>query len=52
MGSDEILKIKDSSLEHLRKIHGDDAETMIADARYGFISGLMKEILSKPAEPR
>ena len=52
MGGNEILKVKDSSLEHLRKIHGDDAETMIADARYGFISGLIKDVLAKPAVAR
>ena len=52
MGSNEIIKAKDRSLEHLRKIHGDDAETMIADARYGFISGLIKDVLAKPAAAR
>jgi len=45
----EILQAKDKSIDHLRKIHGDDAETLIADARYGFISGLLKETLKKPA---
>jgi ferrous iron transport protein B len=49
LGGSEILKTKDNSLAHLRKIHGDDAETMVADARYGFISGLMKDVLAKPA---
>lgn len=33
----------------MRRIHGDDAETMIADARYGFISGLMQDVLEKPS---
>ncbi len=49
MDSAEILQVKDASLEHLRKVHGDDAETLIADARYGFISGLMRDVLRKPA---
>ena len=49
MDSTEIIRIKDESLEHLRKVHGDDAETLIADARYGFISGLMQDVLRKPA---
>jgi ferrous iron transport protein B len=44
----ELIKTRDESLAHLRRIHGDDAETMIADARYGFISGLMKDVLEKP----
>ncbi|MFW0860422.1 MAG: ferrous iron transporter B, partial [Dehalococcoidia bacterium] len=33
---------------HLRAMGEDDAETVIADARYGFISGLLKDILKKP----
>ena len=49
MDSEEILRARDESLAHLRKIHGDDAETLIADARYGFISGLVKDVLKKPA---
>jgi ferrous iron transport protein B len=44
-----IIRARDESLEHLRKVHGDDAETLIADARYGFISGLIKDVLKKPA---
>jgi ferrous iron transport protein B len=49
LNNTEVLRAKDESLEHLRKVHGDDAETLIADARYGFISGLMKDVLEKPA---
>ena len=48
MSDGELIKTRDGSLAHLRRIHGDDAETMIADARYGFISGLMKDVLEKP----
>lgn len=48
MSYSELIKTRDESLAHLRRIHGDDAETMIADARYGFISGLMKDVLEKP----
>jgi ferrous iron transport protein B len=48
LDSQTILRSRDESLEHLRKVHGDDAETLIADARYGFISGLVKEVLTKP----
>jgi len=44
----KLIKTRDESLAHLRRIHGDDAETMIADARYGFITGLMKDVLEKP----
>lgn len=49
MDREEILQAKDESLAHLRSIYGDDAETVLAERRYGFISGLLKETLSKPA---
>ncbi|MBT9160166.1 MAG: Fe(2+) transporter FeoB [Dehalococcoidia bacterium] len=48
MSRQEILRVKDKSIAHLRAVLGDDAETVIADARYGFISGLLKDILKKP----
>jgi len=48
LGKEEVLQAKDKSVAHLRRIHGDDAETLIADARYAFISGLLKETLKKP----
>ena len=48
MDKTDIIRTRDESLNHLRKVHGDDAETLIADARYGFISGLMKDVLKKP----
>lgn len=49
MHREEIRQAKDKSIAHLRGILGDDAETIIAEARYGFISGLLKETLRKPA---
>ena len=52
MGSEEIFRSRDKSLSHLRSIYGDEVETVIADARYGFISGLMKDVLKKPAIER
>ncbi len=52
MDSEEIFRSRDKSLSHLRSIYGDEAETVIADARYGFISGLMKDVLKKPAIER
>ena len=45
---EEVLKIKDESLAHLARIHGKEAGIFIADARYGFIGGLIKDILAKP----
>lgn len=52
MDYDDVIKTRDESLAHLRRVHGDDAETLIADARYGFISGLVKDVLEKPAVAR
>ena len=36
------------SLTHLKSMLGDQAETLIADARYGFIAGLLRDVLRKP----
>jgi len=52
MSLDEILRAKDKSIAHLRGIFGDDAETIIAERRYGFISGLLKDVLKKPPVER
>jgi len=50
--SEEILDATEKSLAHLRKVYGDEADTVIADGRYGYISGLMKDVLKKPAIER
>jgi len=52
LASDEILKAKDESLAHLKSVYRDDSETVIADGRYGFISGLVKDVLMKPPVER
>jgi len=48
VASENVLKVREKSLAHLKSVYGDDAETVIADARYGFISGLLKDALKKP----
>ena len=48
MDREEILKARDSSLSRLKRVYGDEAETIVTDARYGFISGLLKDVLKKP----
>ncbi|MBN1191066.1 MAG: ferrous iron transport protein B [Dehalococcoidales bacterium] len=48
----KILKVREESLSQLKSIYGDDTETVIADARYGFISGLLKDALKKPPVER
>ncbi len=52
MDEGEVLEAKEQSLSHLRGIYGDEVEVVIADARYGFIGGLTKEVLQKPAVER
>ena len=39
-------------LHHLRRAHGEDIESLLAEARYALASGLTREVLRKPAVPR
>ncbi len=41
-----ILDQVHKSREHLREVFDEDPETLIAEARYGFISGALKETMS------
>lgn len=52
MSSEQVMEARDRSLAHLRSTLGDDAETVMAEARYGFISGLVKDVVRKPAIAR
>ena len=47
-----VLAQARTSVEHLRGIYGDDVDTIIADRRYGFINGLVREVVQRPAEDR
>jgi len=49
LSREEIIQAKDKSVAHLRRIFGDEVETVIAGERYGFIGGLLKDTLKKPA---
>jgi len=51
-GGGAILAQARKSVDHLRSVYGDDAETLVADRRYGFISGLVREVVRRPAEER
>jgi ferrous iron transport protein B len=46
----ELLEKANSAIEHIRRIVGDDPEVIIADYRYGFIAGLVKEAV-RPRGP-
>ncbi len=47
-GGVEVIRQADASMARLQDIFGDEAATIIADYRYGFIHGLMKQVLKKP----
>ncbi|RLC66580.1 MAG: ferrous iron transport protein B [Chloroflexi bacterium] len=51
-GGRTVLAQARKSVDHLRSVYGDDAETIIADRRYGFISGLVREVVRRPAVDR
>ncbi len=51
-GGVAIIRQAETSMAQLRSIFGDEAETVIADRRYGFISGIAKKVLRKPAIDR
>lgn len=51
-GNQDIFQIVQHSLQHLRSIFGDDVDTMIADRRYGWINGLMREVIQKASHSR
>lgn len=51
-GGGMIMTQARKSLAHLRNVYGDDAEMIIADRRYGFINGLVKEAVRRPAVDR
>jgi len=50
-GADIMTQVR-KSVAHLRSIYGDDMDTIIADRRYGFIAGLVKEVVHRTAEER
>ena len=51
-GGAKLLQAAEKSVSHLRSIYGEDADTIIADRRYGFITGLVKEAMERPAVTR
>jgi len=45
--ADQVLAQTNKSINHLINILGDELEAIIAERRYGFISGLLKEVVSR-----
>lgn len=48
----EIKGQVEKGREHLRQHFGDDAEVLIADRRYGFVSGVCREAVKQTTEDR
>jgi len=48
----EVLETVTTSIEHLRTIFGDEPEMIIADRRYGVISGACQETIKSTVESR
>ena len=52
MSREDILRSKDEALARLRAAYGEDAETVFAGRRYGFISDALREVLVKPKKEK
>jgi ferrous iron transport protein B len=50
--ADDVLGEAKASIAHLREVYGDDVDTVIADRRYGWINGLVKEVVHRTAVDR
>jgi ferrous iron transport protein B len=48
----ELVEVTQTSIQHLTEIYGEDVDTIIADRRYGWINGLMREVLQKVGPDR
>jgi ferrous iron transport protein B len=51
-GTGNVLSEANKSIAHLREVYGDDVDTVIADRRYGWINGLVKEAVHRTAVDR
>ena len=50
--SGSLLTEAQKSIAHLREVYGDDVDTIIADRRYGWINGLVRETVRRAAVDR
>jgi ferrous iron transport protein B len=46
-GGTEMVSVAQQSIAHLEAVYGDDVDVAIADRRYGFISGLMRQVVKR-----
>lgn len=52
VGGGRALSAAHESIAHLREVYGDDVDTIIADRRYGWINGLVRETVHRMAVER
>ncbi len=50
-GGDEVLALLDKIMDKLRRTYGEDVDIVLADARYGFVRGLTRQVLTLPKQP-
>ncbi len=51
-GGAALLAEAEKSRARLQEIYGDDVDVAIADRRYGWINGLVREVVQRPSENR
>lgn len=51
-GGETLLQAAEESAQHLTGVFGDDVDTIIADRRYGWINGLVREAVKIPRSAR
>jgi ferrous iron transport protein B len=51
-GGDGLIAEARNSIDNLQKLLGDDLDVFMADRRYGWINGLVREIVQKPSISR
>lgn len=47
-GIDDVESLTKEALTHLKEAHGEDLESLMADARYSLAAGLTREVLKRP----
>ena len=51
-GGADVLAAAEKSVLHLEKIYGEDIDVVIADHRYGWINGLVREVVRRTSHDR
>lgn len=51
-GAQKLLEKANGSIEHLRSVYQDDVDIIIADRRYGWINGLIRETVTRSSQSR